>query len=155
MWICSILTFLTVISNVSFLEYSHVLYGIYLPCGLVVILYVLFSFVNFYVFIYAVYNFIASMYLPFLGYNKVSINQSINEPINQSFSDLSQCKVHALVTGPFDTPYEGGFFHFMIRFPPDYPHKPPRVKLLTTGHNSVRFNPNFYHSGKVCLSILG
>lgn len=64
-------------------------------------------------------------------------------------------KVHALITGPFDTPYEGGFFHFMIRFPPDYPHKPPRVKLLTTGHNQVRFNPNLYHSGKVCLSILG
>ncbi|PIK52451.1 putative ubiquitin-conjugating enzyme E2 Z [Apostichopus japonicus] len=64
-------------------------------------------------------------------------------------------KVHALVTGPFDTPYEGGFFHFMIRFPPDYPNKPPRVKLLTTGNNSVRFNPNLYHSGKVCLSILG
>lgn len=64
-------------------------------------------------------------------------------------------KVHALITGPFDTPYEGGFFHFMIRFPPDYPHKPPRVKLLTTGDCKVRFNPNLYHSGKVCLSILG
>ena len=68
-------------------------------------------------------------------------------------SDLT--KIHALVTGPFDTPYEGGFFHFLIRCPPDYPISVPRVKLLTTGRGTVRFNPNFYKDGKVCLSILG
>ncbi|KAJ7389804.1 ubiquitin-conjugating enzyme E2 Ze, partial [Desmophyllum pertusum] len=38
-------------------------------------------------------------------------------------------KIHALITGPFDTPYEGGFFYFMIRCPPDYPIRPPRVKV--------------------------
>ncbi|OWF43024.1 ubiquitin-conjugating enzyme E2 Z-like [Mizuhopecten yessoensis] len=64
-------------------------------------------------------------------------------------------KIHALITGPFDTPYEGGFFCFLIRCPPDYPIRPPRVKLLTTGDKQVRFNPNFYKNGKVCLSILG
>ncbi|XP_785296.3 ubiquitin-conjugating enzyme E2 Z [Strongylocentrotus purpuratus] len=64
-------------------------------------------------------------------------------------------RVHALITGPFDTPYEGGFFHFFVKFPPDYPIRPPRIKLMTTGDGSVRFNPNLYRSGKVCLSILG
>lgn len=64
-------------------------------------------------------------------------------------------KIHALIIGPFDTPYEGGFFHFLLRCPPNYPINPPRVKLLTTGSGTVRFNPNFYKSGKVCLSILG
>ncbi|XP_064611647.1 ubiquitin-conjugating enzyme E2 Z-like [Liolophura sinensis] len=64
-------------------------------------------------------------------------------------------KIHALITGPFDTPYEGGFFYFLIRCPPDYPIRPPRVKLLTTGGGSVRFNPNIYKTGKICLSILG
>ncbi|XP_058508769.1 ubiquitin-conjugating enzyme E2 Z [Solea solea] len=64
-------------------------------------------------------------------------------------------KIHALITGPFDTPYEGGFFLFLFRCPPNYPIRPPRVKLITTGHNTVRFNPNFYRNGKVCLSILG
>lgn len=64
-------------------------------------------------------------------------------------------KIHALIIGPFDTPYEGGFFHFLLRCPPNYPINPPRVKLLTTGNGTVRFNPNFYKSGKVCLSILG
>ncbi|XP_005094047.1 ubiquitin-conjugating enzyme E2 Z [Aplysia californica] len=64
-------------------------------------------------------------------------------------------KIHALLTGPFDTPYEGGFFYFFIRFPSDYPISPPRVRLMTTGGGTVRFNPNLYRNGKVCLSILG
>ncbi|GFO20236.1 ubiquitin-conjugating enzyme e2 z [Plakobranchus ocellatus] len=64
-------------------------------------------------------------------------------------------KIHGLLTGPFDTPYEGGFFYFLIRFPHDYPISPPRVRLMTTGNGTVRFNPNLYKSGKVCLSILG
>eukprot|EP00794_Sanderia_malayensis_P015083 gene15083-16639_t len=64
-------------------------------------------------------------------------------------------KVHALVIGPGETPYEGGFFYFFIRCPPDYPIRPPRVRLVTTGSGTVRFNPNLYRNGKVCLSILG
>ncbi|VDP95133.1 unnamed protein product [Echinostoma caproni] len=58
-------------------------------------------------------------------------------------------RVYALVTGPFDTPYEGGFFLFLVKFPPEYPLRPPRVKLMTTGNGSVRFNPNLYSNGKV------
>ncbi|KAH7957256.1 ubiquitin-conjugating enzyme E2 Z [Rhipicephalus sanguineus] len=61
----------------------------------------------------------------------------------------------ALVLGPADTPYEGGFFHFLIQCPPDYPINPPRVRLMTTGAGRVRFNPNLYACGRVCLSILG
>lgn len=64
-------------------------------------------------------------------------------------------QLHALLTGPFDTPYEGGFFYFLIRCPPDYPIRAPRVRLMTTGNGTVRFNPNLYKNGKVCLSILG
>lgn len=64
-------------------------------------------------------------------------------------------KIHALVLGPFDTPYEGGFFHFLLKCPPDYPIQPPRVRLMTTDQGRVRFNPNLYSNGKVCLSILG
>ena len=64
-------------------------------------------------------------------------------------------KVHALITGPFSTPYEGGFFYFVFRFPTTYPFDPPKVKLMTTGNGTVRFNPNLYSNGKVCLSIIG
>ena len=35
------------------------------------------------------------------------------------------------------------------------PISSPRVKLLTTGGGQVRFNPNLYANGKVCLSLLG
>ncbi|CAF1383722.1 unnamed protein product [Adineta steineri] len=64
-------------------------------------------------------------------------------------------KIHALVIGPSDTPYQGGFFYFFTRCPPKYPFEPPRCRLMTTGNNTVRFNPNIYANGKVCLSILG
>lgn len=64
-------------------------------------------------------------------------------------------KVHALIIGPSDTPYQGGFFHFVVRHGPQYPLHPPKVKLMTTGGDTVRFNPNLYKTGKVCLSILG
>ena len=64
-------------------------------------------------------------------------------------------RMHCLLQGPGDTPYEGGLFYFILQLPPTYPDEPPRAKLMTTGGGSVRFNPNLYANGKVCLSILG
>lgn len=61
----------------------------------------------------------------------------------------------ALITGPEGTPYSGGCFIFDIYFPPMYPQTPPHVNLQTTGGGKVRFNPNLYACGKVCLSLLG
>jgi ubiquitin-protein ligase len=61
---------------------------------------------------------------------------------------------YALIMGPSNTPYFGGYFFFNIKFPCDYPDKPPEIKMLTI-NNKIRFNPNLYNCGKVCLSILG
>eukprot|EP01018_Ginkgo_biloba_P006583 Gb_38530 [translate_table: standard] len=61
----------------------------------------------------------------------------------------------ALIVGPKDTPYQNGIFIFDLCLPPDYPHQPPRVHFLTTGGGTVRFNPNLYANGTVCLSLLG
>ncbi|GAX75755.1 hypothetical protein CEUSTIGMA_g3198.t1 [Chlamydomonas eustigma] len=61
----------------------------------------------------------------------------------------------ALITGPEDTPYSSGCFIFDFYFPPNYPAVPPKVQLKTTGGGRVRFNPNLYNNGKVCLSLLG
>ena len=60
-----------------------------------------------------------------------------------------------LITGPEETPYSGGCFVFDFFFPGKYPASPPQVNFRTTGNGSVRFNPNLYNCGKVCLSLLG
>jgi baculoviral IAP repeat-containing protein 6 len=64
-------------------------------------------------------------------------------------------RCRAVVTGPHGTPYSGGCFVFDVYFPAGYPEKPPMVNLDTTGGGRVRFNPNLYADGKVCLSLLG
>ena len=60
-----------------------------------------------------------------------------------------------MITGPDDTPYENGCFLFDVYLPPSYPATPPTVMFQTTNYNKVRFNPNLYAEGKVCLSLLG
>ncbi|VDC05755.1 unnamed protein product [Peniophora sp. CBMAI 1063] len=63
--------------------------------------------------------------------------------------------IKILIAGPDGTPYEGGLFEFDCFIPLEYPHVPPKLHLRTTGGGSVRFNPNLYNEGKVCLSLLG
>jgi ubiquitin-conjugating enzyme E2 Z len=80
------------------------------------------------------------------------------DPLEGIFVDPDENRVnvcHAIVLGPSDTPYEFGFFYFLLEFPDQYPCFPPRVTLKTTGGGRTRFNPNLYGDGKVCLSILG
>ena len=60
---------------------------------------------------------------------------------------------YALIIGPKDTIYENGYFFYKLEFPHDYPHTPPKV-IYHTNDGYVRFHPNFYRNGKVCLSIL-
>ena len=61
----------------------------------------------------------------------------------------------ALIIGAQGTPYAGGCFEFDIFCDDSYPNKSPKVNLTTTGSGAVRFNPNLYNCGKVCLSLLG
>jgi len=81
-----------------------------------------------------------------LHYNSsVALRVDTNRPF------VAQCAIF----GPDQTPYDSGCFIFDIYFPPDYPTEPPKMNLMTTGNGSVRFNPNLYNNGKVCLSLLG
>tara|TARA_B100000768_G_C11282305_1_gene379370 strand:+ start:2845 stop:5004 length:2160 start_codon:yes stop_codon:yes gene_type:complete len=59
------------------------------------------------------------------------------------------------VIGPEGTPYHNGIFEFHMYYPNDYPTSNPLVNLMTNGEGTVRFNPNLYNCGKVCLSLLG
>ena len=61
----------------------------------------------------------------------------------------------ALIMGAEETPYSHGAFLFDIYFDDTYPSTPPKVNLMTNGGGKLRFNPNLYNNGYVCLSLLG
>ena len=63
--------------------------------------------------------------------------------------------LRALITAPTGTPYALGLFCFDLFIPDTYPSNAPKVRLLTTGGGTVRFSPNLYENGTVCLSLLG
>ena len=37
----------------------------------------------------------------------------------------------ASISGPPDTPYEGGLFNLKVTFPQNYPYSPPTIKFTT------------------------
>ena len=110
-------------------------------------------------------------------FKKIKNNESINKNQKRVLIDLSSLKknlpnnwdtsvilkssqkninlVTFIITGPKDTPYHNGIYEFHGYFPPNYPDKEPEILLDTTGNGTVRFNPNLYNCGKVCLSLLG
>ncbi len=71
------------------------------------------------------------------------------------FDEAQMNKIKFLITGPKDTPYQDGCYIFDMVLPSSYPKTCPKVEFITTGRGSVRFNPNLYACGKVCLSLLG
>lgn len=85
--------------------------------------------------------------------HSLPINYESSIFIKYNENKIQQLK--ALIIGPKDTPYENGCYIFDIYIPNNYPNDPPLVKLQTTGGGTVRFNPNLYKNGKVCLSLLG
>ncbi|ORY06315.1 hypothetical protein K493DRAFT_203525 [Basidiobolus meristosporus CBS 931.73] len=66
-------------------------------------------------------------------------------PVNDSL-----CHFKARISGPSNTPYEGGTFQLDIIIPDSYPFEPPKVQ----------FDTNIYHpnissqTGVICLDIL-
>jgi ubiquitin-conjugating enzyme E2 Z len=76
-----------------------------------------------------------------------------SENIYYKHDEENILKGYALIIGNSDTPYEHGFYFFKFNFPKNYPHEPPEIKFLTND-GYMRFNPNLYTNGKVCLSVL-
>ena len=61
-------------------------------------------------------------------------------------SESNMLDWHYVITGPPGTPYEGGQYHGRVTFPPEYPFKPPRIRMCTP---SGRFEVN----QRICLSM--
>jgi len=80
------------------------------------------------------------------------------EHTNAIFIRVDKSKVDlmkVMIMGSSQTPYAHGAFEFDVFFEDTYPNGPPKINLCTTGGGNVRFNPNLYNNGKVCLSLLG
>ncbi|XP_054156262.1 ubiquitin-conjugating enzyme E2 J2-like [Oppia nitens] len=53
---------------------------------------------------------------------------------------------HYVLRGPPDSPYTGGIYHGKVNFPPDFPFKPPALRMLTP---NGRFRPQ----ASICMSM--
>lgn len=65
----------------------------------------------------------------------------VAEPDPENLFDWHYC-IYNLKGGP----YEGGYYHGILKFPGEYPMKPPSVIMFTP---SGRFEPN----QRICLTI--
>jgi len=53
---------------------------------------------------------------------------------------------HYVVRGPESSPYLGGLYHGKLKFPPEFPFKPPSIYMITP-------NGRFKTNTRLCLSI--
>ncbi|KAI5961593.1 UBC6 [Candida pseudojiufengensis] len=53
---------------------------------------------------------------------------------------------HYIITGPTNTPFENGQYHGILRFPSEYPFKPPSITMITP-------NGRFACNTRLCLSM--
>lgn len=62
-------------------------------------------------------------------------------------SDMT--KIRAQITGPEDSPFEGGIFLLSVNVTARYPFEPPRCRFLTP-----LYHPNVDSGGRICLDTL-
>ena len=90
----------------------------------------------------------------------MSVNQRIvketqklkKDPISgisaEAFSDNPRY-FNVIISGPKDSPYEGGKFHLQLYLPEEYPMVPPKCIFMTK-----IYHPNIDFLGRICLDIL-
>jgi ubiquitin-conjugating enzyme E2 J2 len=66
--------------------------------------------------------------------------------INATPLEANILEWHYVIEGTKGTPYEGGHYHGKLKFPPEYPLKPPAVMMFTP-------NGRFKTGRRLCLSM--
>ena len=56
---------------------------------------------------------------------------------------------NVVIKGPKKTPYENKLFKLKVKFPKQYPFKPPKIEFVTK-----IFHPNVSLDGEICVDIL-
>ncbi len=85
------------------------------------------------------------------------LNMEINDIKTNSVANCSAGPINnndltvweATIFGPEDTPYYGGVFKLKIKFPVEYPFKPPQIYFATPIYHC-----NINSRGGICLDIL-
>ena len=77
--------------------------------------------------------------------NKENGDNITASPVNED----NIYKWTATISGPDESPYEGGIFHLEINLPDNYPIRPPQIVFKTK-----IYHPNISGSGSICLDIL-
>ncbi|XP_015864911.1 ubiquitin-conjugating enzyme E2 D2-like [Peromyscus maniculatus bairdii] len=83
--------------------------------------------------------------------HKEFLAMSQDPPAQCSAGPVAENMFHwqATIMGPDDSPYQGGVFFLTIRFPTNYPFKPPKISFITK-----IYHPNISKNGSICLDIL-
>lgn len=71
------------------------------------------------------------------------------EPVSNIVARPSPSNIlewHYVLEGSEGTPFAGGYYYGKIKFPPEYPYKPPGIRMTTP-------NGRFLTETKICLSM--
>jgi ubiquitin-conjugating enzyme E2 J2 len=76
----------------------------------------------------------------------VAIQKNPVEHISTTPNENNLLEWHYVIEGPTGSVYEGGFYHGVLRFPKEYPYKPPSILMFTR-------NGRFKQNVRLCLSM--
>lgn len=77
------------------------------------------------------------------------LQQENVEGVKPIINEDNIADIQAEISGPLDTPYQGGIFRCRLEFPPDFPNSPPKGYFLTK-----IFHPNISNGGEICVNTL-
>jgi ubiquitin-conjugating enzyme E2 D/E len=77
-----------------------------------------------------------------------TVQRDFNDTCSVNLIDSDLYFWEVITVGPDGTPYSGGTFRFLLRFPTDYPNLPPRIRCSTP-----MFHCNIDSNGTVCLGM--